>query len=299
MMTKLIFTLTLPLVAALLFLPSTAYSSCATNGIWTWPQDSLATNGEIIITGYAMDQDLIRDFQFQNPRLVSDNHEAQLIVKNIYVSAFNLTQAVLAPMESLKSGQAYRLEIDSNYVLYQGEEYFSPNDSSNFIWRITEQHDGTPPAWITEPIVTKATVVYWGCGPQKYLTVEFLVHDQQPIALEVELEPTNSTAPTQKFILTNIAFDPETNMFESQIGHGMCSGQFTIKQDMKYRARFTAIDASGNWSQASKQCTLRYGESLDGVEPCYTCPIPFTQEDCTDISAESDTENLEPAIQVK
>lgn len=286
-----------PFLFVLLLCSSTSLKAtdCLANGIWTWPQDSLVVNGRIIITGYAMDQEMIRDFSFQHPRLVSSSEEIPLLVEAVYESQHNLTQAVLIPSQPLQSGMKYWLEVDSMRWLYGiTPDFFYPNDSSEFRWTVTDQFDVTPPKWQQGPAALGAYADVWG-GME--ILLEYVIEDIQKCAIEVELAPTEGSGEIQKFIVMPLQDTGQTQHI-IDIGYHVCLGEFMIEQGIGYRARFTAIDASGNRTEYPHSCVLRYGEQRSSMTADLKTPFVFSQEGCREERIRQEGEEAEEKIRV-
>lgn len=296
--------LSLPLAALILFagLNADLMGMCASSGVWTWPHDSLAANGIIILNGYKNSRDLIREIGSHNPRLVSGGHSVDLIAGETNESEYYLTQTILTVSEDLHPGESYRLVIDDNRRLYgwhfQENGALSTYDSAEFVWKATASYDLSAPDWTTPPTATGAGITHYGCGPARFLHLSFMARDRNPMSVEVELAPVGASGAVQKFIITNLELDEKSGLFKIDLGHDMCSGQFLLKDGQPYRTRFTLVDWAGNRSLYPSQCVLTYG-AKEGTDPDIILgKLPFKQEGCVDIEVGPDAYS-DPTINVR
>jgi hypothetical protein len=196
-------------------------AKCAADGLWAWPENKLPSDGRIILTAYARSQTLLEKLEDGDVRLVSTDHSVSLQVEEVIRGQYSLTQAVLRTKEALRVGTSYRLFVGSRSL--GGYEIHEP--------------DRVPPEWSSAPKLGSQESEQYGCGPSNLTAISTSLIDESAVTVRVELlelENKNSA---------NFFVHPEIDQI--QIGHGMCSGGFAPKSGRRYRAKLTAVDASG------------------------------------------------------
>lgn len=227
-----------------LYLAPQLFARCSGRGIEVFPKtETIKQNAFIVIEGYALSQKIIQLLgKTQSAYLEAKNHRVRLEVKSVFVGAFELTQAVLIPAESLISGSTYYLTISG---LSEDEQSLledwnaDTKKTQRYGWRVEKGSDKTSPEWRSLPKWTSSSTVRYGCGPARYGLFDLSVHDETEVLVKTELMDLTSNSSTVYFL-------PLDGSNQLRIGHGMCSGAFSFKENHTYHVRFSLMDSCGN-----------------------------------------------------
>lgn len=221
-----------------------ALADCAGDGIYYWPQNqTLFQNSIIMIEGYGLSQDIIKDFNKKYPvYLGTKGHKVKLEVVETLVGGFHLTQAILKPTENLLAGNDYYIIIENLPHKESEMQRWNPQSKAYELvkWSVIEGTDTTPPKFIKNPVEISKNVEYFGCGPDRHVTFGFEVEEKSEFLIKAIVTDIESKATRTYYLNTKDA--------KVLIGHGMCSGAFDLKEDHGYEIQFGLMDASYNTS---------------------------------------------------
>lgn len=219
-----------------------SFADCMDNGISFWPSgQTIMQNSLIVIDGFATSQKVIMGLNEKYPiYLKSGDKKIELIVKEILVGEFRLTQAVLTFDETLQAGQDYELFIDN---LPESERALRKWNVKKRVyekvtWTAVAGVDTDKPIWKAGPVETKKTLIYFGCGPETFVHFKFTIAD----ASEFLIRTTVTNPKTNK----KTAYYLEPDGSTLKVGHGMCSGAFLLEEGDDFEVTFDIMDASGN-----------------------------------------------------
>jgi hypothetical protein len=220
---------------------------CKSDGLYFWPKNtSINKNSIFVISGYAQSQTIINGLGKNHKVFVkSGKLKIQLFVQKIYVGTFGLTQAILKPIKELKEGLTYELIIENlGEKAGQVSKYNSDSGKNEKIkWKVSSKKDTSPPIWINKPIFRKNTYQGFGCGPAVYSKFTFSASDNSEFLVKTTLKNKTTGKETTYYI--------DYNIDQIEVGHGMCSGAFSLEDGIKYEIEFSLMDSSGNvtnWS---------------------------------------------------
>ncbi len=242
-MKKLLLLVLLPLLSLSL------NADCGYNGIWVFPKGKeISKNSIFMIEGYAASQKIISNLDGNNNvYLQSENHTVKLTVEKINKGGFRLTQAILKPLEKLRVGEEYWLIIDNaNDKISSVGSY---NGKKNK-WIVQDKYDKKKPFWLSEmrPKLVNKSYVEYGCGPAVFAHFQVKINDDSETLVKTEVMDLKNNKSTFYYLTSREE--------KIDIGHGMCSGAFSIRKDGEYKVRFDLLDASGNsygkWSEWTK-----------------------------------------------
>ncbi len=217
------------------------YSKCMGNGIFVFPNEkNINQNSIFVLTGYAKSQEIILNLnQKNNIYLISGKKKIKLLVTEILVGGFNLTQAVLKPETELVLGQEYKLYIN-NIPEYESLTRYNKTkkEYEPISFKVTLEKDTKPPEVLSKPKELKKTVQYFGCGPEEYVEFNNPSKDDSEIIIKTTVKNLKTGKETIFYI------EPEGEKIE--VGHGMCSGAFDFDSSNNYQVEFSFMDSSGN-----------------------------------------------------
>jgi hypothetical protein len=227
-----------------LFLANTSFSRCTWSGITVFPTtSSITSNSWIIIEGYASSQPIIDSLnKGYRVYLESGNSKIPLEVKELHKGTFRLTQAILVPTKKLTIGKTYYLKID-NLSEEENNDLtkWNPNTRQHepISWRITDETDALSPELLELPELIDKAYTRYGCGPAIHTLFKISTKDKSDILVKTQLIDLKSGEETT-YILT---LDDSNQL---SVGHGMCSGAFSYRNEGKYKIRFCLFDSNGN-----------------------------------------------------
>jgi len=225
-----------------LFSTATVYADCAGTGLWVFPSGpTVKQNSIFVLDGYAESQNVILGLNKKhNIYLKSGNKKIKLLVTEICVGQFYLTQAVLKPETELEAGLEYTMYIDS---LPEYESFNKYNNTTHkyepVSYKVVSEKDNEKPQLTTRPKELKMTLVHYGCGPSIHVVFSNPAKDNSAIIVKTTVKNINTGKETTYYI------QPDGDKIK--IGHGMCSGAFDFEDDSNnYDVEFSFMDASGN-----------------------------------------------------
>jgi hypothetical protein len=214
---------------------------CAWNGLSAFPSGkTIKQNSIIVIDGYLASQEVVKKLNKKYPvYLVNGKHKIRLIVKEILIGQFRLTQAVLVPESNLTVGLEYTLVIDK---LPKDESLDRWNNelekSEPIVYKVVDGIDTIKPTFKTTPKEIKKSLIYYGCGPAVYVDFDCIVIDSSEYLIKATVKNIKTGNETSYYV------EPDKGTLK--IGHGMCSGAFDFEEGDNYEIEFSIIDASGN-----------------------------------------------------
>ena len=225
-----------------LFSTAAAYADCAGNGLWLFPSgQSIKQNSIFVLTGYAESQHVIRGLNKKYPvYLKSGKKKIKLVVSEICVGQFYLTQAILKPETELEAGLEYIMHIDS---LPKYESLTKYNRTTHkyepLKYKVLTEKDTEKPQVSSSPRELKKTLVHYGCGPSIHVVFSNPAKDKSALLVRTTVKNLKTGRETTYYI------EPGGDNFK--VGHDMCSGAFDFEDsDNDFEAEFSFMDASGN-----------------------------------------------------
>ena len=221
-----------------------AYADCRSEGIYVFPSgQTIRQNSILILEGYASSQKVILDLNKKfHIYLKSGNKKVNLIVKEIRVGQFQLTQAVLTLETQLEAGIEYELFIDS---LPKTESLIRYNDKTRnyepIKFTVVSGIDTDKPVLTSRPKEIDKSYVLFGCGPAMSVNFEFPIKDSSEVIIKTTVKNIKSGTETTYYIAS------DNNQIE--VRHDMCSGAFTYDANYEYEVEFSFMDASGNLTE--------------------------------------------------
>lgn len=232
------------LIILTFFIATLASAKCANSGIYCLSKSTTFNkNGLIILEFYASSQSLIPDLNKKYPiYLKSSNGKVQLNIIETLLGEMSVTQIVLKPVSELKVDEIYSLQIDNLPKYERKPERY--NSSSNkweqLTFKVSNTIDNDVPTLNGTPSEQKKTLVYYGCGPAKW--VYFTIAGQDKSELFVRAIVKNkATGKITTYILS-------IENGSVKVGHGMCSGAFHFDNGDNFEVSFQLYDQSGNRS---------------------------------------------------
>lgn len=221
---------------------ATVYADCAGTGLWVFPSgQTIKQNSIFVLDGYAESQNVILGLNKKhNIYLKSGNKKIKLLVTEICVGQFYLTQAVLKPETELEAGLEYTMHIDS---LPEYESFNKYNRTTHkyepVTYKVVAEKDNEKPQLATKPKELKKTLVHYGCGPSIHVVFSNPAKDNSDIIVKTTVKDLKTGKETTYYI------EPDGDQIK--VGHGMCSGAFDFEENSNnYEVEFSLMDASGN-----------------------------------------------------
>lgn len=216
---------------------------CAVNRLSAFPYgNTLKQNSIIIIEGYELSQVVVKGLNKQFPvYLVAGKQKIKLNVKEILISQYRLTQAILKPETNLKAGLSYTLVIDN---LPQTESLNRWNkdlkQNEPIVYKVIDGTDTIKPTFNTIPKEIKKSLISYGCGTSTHVVFDCNVIDSSEYLIKATLKNVKTGNETTYCV--------KTYNGTIGIGHNMCSGAFNFGESDDYEIAFSIIDASGNFT---------------------------------------------------
>lgn len=230
----------LTLVIAL-FCTATAYADCAATGLWVFPSgQTINPNSIFILNGYAHSQRVIPELNKKHSiYLKSGIKKIRLVVTEICVGQYRITQAVLKPEKELEAGREYTMHIDNLSENERLNRYNSATAKYEPVtYKVVSDKDLEKPQLSAKPIELKKTLDFYGCGPSTYVVFSHPAKDNSEIIVKTTVKNLKTGKETTFYIV------PNGN--EISVGHGMCSGAFDFDDGDNYEVEFSFMDSSGN-----------------------------------------------------
>lgn len=237
------------------FFSISAVADCSSGSLSVFPKGkTIKQNSIFIIDGYGSSQKLVLDFNKKNAvYLKSGNEKVRLLVKEICIGQFQLTQAVLTLEKPLQVGLEYELiieDLSKSGNLYRYNEETERNEIVKY--RVVNGFDNEKPILLSTPKEIDKAYTRFGCGPAMYVIFDYPVKDSSEVMIKTTVKNLTSKVETTYYIKTR-----NENMY---VGHGMCSGAFKYQGGSDYEVEFSFIDSSGN-------ITSWQGERIKFTEP--------------------------------
>ena len=224
-----------------LFWTVSVYADCAGTGLWVFPSgQTIKQNSIFVLDGYAESQHVILGLNKKhNIYLKSGNKKIKLLVTEICVGQFYLTQAVLKPETELEAGLEYTIYIDS---LPEYESFNKYNRTTQkyepVTYKVVAEKDNEKPQISAMPKELKKTLVHYGCGPSIHVVFSNPAKDNSDIIVKTTVKNIKTGKETTYYI------EPDGDKIK--VGHGMCSGAFDFDDSNNYEIEFSFMDSSGN-----------------------------------------------------
>jgi hypothetical protein len=224
----------------LLLLSYSAIGKCLSESLTFWPNNKeININSVFVIDGYGRSQETVNELgKAHKVFLKSNKEEIELIVTEVNVGLYQLTQVVLRPKTKLTPNTEYKLVIKgvtSDKIKKYNTETHKHED---VIWTTTNEVDNQPPIWTSLPAEFDKSYVEYGCGPATYVDFKFRAKETSELLFKVTLKSQSDGTETDYYI------QPQGNLIK--IGHGMCLGAFNFNQGRNYSVAIDLMDSSGN-----------------------------------------------------
>ncbi len=223
-------------------------ADCSSNGISVFPTKSTITRNSIfVINGCGMSQELIKGLGKKYKVYLSNGDEKiYLELQNLYVGQYSISQAVLKPAKNLTLGTEYVLVID-DLPKYEHFKKYNPEkqEYEPYSFKVSANADDIKPRFTGDIKELKKTLIYYGCGPSEHVVFNCPVSEASEYLIKATVKNLKTGAITSYLI--------ESVNNKVKIGHGMCSGAFTFSKSDEYEVTFGVIDASGNYTAASRK----------------------------------------------
>lgn len=218
-----------------------AGAKCYTSGIQCWPKSkTVKQNAVFVVEGYANSQGIIKGLGASYVAfLQSKTQRVPLVVAEILVGQFDVTQAVLKSSRALEVGEQYELIIEgkgSKGNIIRWQDVFRQNERQ---YTVVAGLDQTAPAWQTLPKENGKSYTEMGCGPEVFVAFASTVRDESEYMLKASVKDLASGKTTAYYLKPDSAG-------LVQIGHGMCGGPFVLEKGKSFSVTLSLMDASGN-----------------------------------------------------
>lgn len=214
----------LPAVVLSVALASPAAADCRDAWVKTFPgsEVTLPASGRVLLTlgGSLQKVDVMEQVRF-----VSEQRRERVAVVSSF-DGFNQRLVVLEPVKPLPAG-AWDL------VLLNAPRGFKPSLGR---WTVSDTRDTSAPQLTATPRAGTPSWKAYGCGPASLVPIEGVATDEVAL-FEVELTTAGATPRTA-------VLAPHEGVL--QLGHGMCSGAFSLPAGTKATVVLTPIDLAGN-----------------------------------------------------
>lgn len=217
------------------------WGECAPGALTVFPGGAtLNRNPVLMIEGYGECQSLIHRLGKQNAvYLTAGSRRIKLVVNEVRVGQFELTQAILVPETVLDAGTTYRLQIDqlpAYYPIYRWNE--AAKRTEELVYVTNQKIDVQPPVVSRQPREIGKTHISYGCGPEVTVNFDCPVSENESVLVKATV--------TDKRTGTSATYFLEPTNKQIKIGHGMCSGAFRLIPAGEYEVTFSFMDVSGN-----------------------------------------------------
>ena len=238
--------------------PGMAAADCSEGAVHSWPADGavLPANGRIVIEGFGSQREAVESIAGAHPRLQYGSHVIPLEVETVRRGQFAISQAVLVHKQAPLVGRTYELLLDPGKAASGSTaQHFGEPFPLVLHWKI-----GPPlteaPRWGAEPQADGSQVIQYGCGPARWALVRVEVagsKGEDSERLLVELAPDDGSARPVTYLVPIEAprrpTEPEPSSrpgIRVGVGHGMCSGPFSLQDGVSYTARLCLVDLAGH-----------------------------------------------------
>lgn len=218
-----------------------AWGECAPGGLTVFPSGAtLNRNPVLLIEGYGAGQPLIHKLGKQTGvYLIGNAKRIKLLVKEVRVGQFWLTQAILVPQTLLDAGVAYHLQIGET-PYYHSISRWNPVTKQDEVpvYVTNTKIDAQPPAISRQPKEIGKTYIGYGCGPEVTVNFDCPVSSDESVLVKTTVK--------HKKTGTSATYYVQPTDRQIRIGHGMCSGAFRLIPADEYEVTFSLMDVSGN-----------------------------------------------------
>lgn len=224
-----------------LFFSITLHAECTMSGLSIFPHSgSISKNQIFVIEGYSMSQQTILGLNKKySIYLKSGNKKIKLIVTELCIGQYNLTQVIVKPEELLEMGKEYTIIIDS---LPKFERLHQINTLTKkyepFKYTVKTDVDTQSPKVNGNPFELKKKFAQYGCGPSMYVVFSNPAKDQSPLLVKTSVKNLLTGHTATYYLL------PKDEQIK--VGHDMCSGAFDFDESEFYEVSFSFMDSSGN-----------------------------------------------------
>ncbi len=210
------------------------FAMCESSNLSVFPQDeTINQNSIFVLEGYGSSQTIILGLNKKyNVYLKSNNKKIKLLVTEICIGQFKLTQAILKPETLLEAGVEYLMYID-NLPLSES----LPNNVVHK-YKVSFKKDTIKPEVKTNPKEVSKSYELYDCGPSVHVVFNNTAKDNSKILVKTTVKNLKTAKETVYYIL------PDGDKLN--VGHGMCSGAFYFDESNDYEIEFSFMDASGN-----------------------------------------------------
>ncbi len=213
-----------------------AHADCSRGSLSVSPPigSALPATSQLVVHAYGADRDRIVGPDAEALSLVSGGERIELRVIETHTGSFNDSQVVAQAVRPPDPGHRWTLHAGEHPVVVWTEE-----GGVDAGWTFAES-TSQPPTWRAVPQVVHKDRTRFGCGPSVHVAVSVSTHHARWV--EATVWPV-SGGPTASMRLP-IVDD------QIAVGHGMCSGEFTLREGTEYFARLVAISGDGERAEA-------------------------------------------------
>ncbi|TYA84238.1 hypothetical protein [Seonamhaeicola marinus] len=220
----------------------TAFADCGMSAMHFFPATKeISLNSKFIIQGYAYSQKTINSFKNREVYLESGSGELiELNLEEFYIGQMQLTQAIFCPTSELKPNTKYFLKY-SDQTENEEREMKQYNRGKKVrekvYWKTTNKKELETLNSNLNIEFEKTEVIHYGCGPS--VNAIFNIKNRSKSEIWYKTEVIDLTTNNKK-----VFYIKEWNG-KLNVGHGMCAGAFTYKNEGKYKVRFTPMNTDG------------------------------------------------------
>ncbi|TNE78457.1 MAG: hypothetical protein EP332_14200 [Bacteroidetes bacterium] len=227
-----------------LLLTSSIYGYCSVSGLEVFPSNQhIKQNSIFILEGYSTSQRIIADLNKKHSiYLKNGDRKINLIVSEILVGEFLLTQAILRPESELEAGLEYTMHIDSlpeNEIFTRWNSLTNKRESPTYT--ILAGIDTLKPQIIQKPQELTKEYIEYGCGPSIHVVFSDSIIDSSEFLVKTTVKNLNTGEEISYYL------QPYRNQIH--VGHGMCSGAFILENGNEFEVEFSYMDSCGNLTQ--------------------------------------------------
>ena len=190
----------------------------------------IATNGRILVEGFAQPRELLDDIATRKPVLRNRRGGKDIVPLRVVETRRGevaRNQVLLEPERPLLPSQTYRLDFVG-----------LPDDTALYV-KTAAGPDTTAPSWNAPTTVRERARVGLGCGPSVFVTLAVGAADDSGYLLaHVEVKRLRDGHTAAAFV----AIEDGT----IAVGHGMCGGMFRLDAGAAYEIRTAVVDSAGN-----------------------------------------------------
>ena len=201
----------------------------------------------IVLQGYGGSQPVIFELNKKYPiYLKHGRKKIKLVVKEINVGQFMLTQVILVAEEKLVIGQEYTIIVDNlpkEQKLHRFDTKMPLNQVEKFVAGAEKDVNNDFKAlFASNPKEIGKDFVMFGCGPAMHVTFD--------LANKNQVSTTKSIGVLVKTTVKNLKTNKESTYYlqtsnnQISVGHGMCEGAFVFDAESEYEVKFALTDFS-------------------------------------------------------